>query len=126
MFKGGIFITNRFRVIYGVAVIWATFGWMVLSFLSQQIFWGVVMLVATAALIILLFGERFKSDHIQDRSEIFFLIAPLFGIPLLAIFPLLVGTGASLLILHLGIFVLMAVLALYELWRANREGRESR
>jgi hypothetical protein len=121
MFKGGIKITNRFRFLYGAAVLWATFGWMVFSFLSQQIFWGVIMLVATIVLLILLFGESFKRDYVHDRSEIFFLIAPLIGIPLLAIFPLLVGVGSYLLIIHFGVFVLLAALSLYELWMASRK-----
>ncbi|OGO18906.1 MAG: hypothetical protein A2Z14_11175 [Chloroflexi bacterium RBG_16_48_8] len=126
MFKGGVKITNRLRVLYGATVLWATFGWMVISFLSHQIFWGALMLVATIALLLLLFSERFKRSHIQDRSEIFFLIAPLIGIPLLTIFPLLVGIGATLLIVHLGVFVLLAALALYELWKASQEPLESK
>jgi hypothetical protein len=117
MFKGGVRITNRFRFLYGAAVLWATFGWMVISLLSKQIFWGVLMLVATIALLFLLFGEKFKRDYIHDRSEIFLLISPLIGIPFLTIFPLLVGVGVYLLIIHFGVFVLLAALSLYELWR---------
>jgi hypothetical protein len=126
MFKGGVRITNRFRFLYGAAVLWATFGWMVISLLSKQIFWGVLMLVATIALLFLLFGEKFKRDYIHDRSEIFLLIAPLIGIPFLTIFPLLVGVGVYLLIIHFGVFVLLAALSLYELWRASREPLESK
>jgi hypothetical protein len=126
MFKGGVRITNRFRFLYGAAVLWATFGWMVISLLSKQIFWGVLMLVATIALLFLLFGEKFKRDYIHDRSEIFLLISPLIGIPFLTIFPLLVGVGVYLLIIHFGVFVLLAALSLYELWRASREPLESK
>jgi len=121
----GIKPRDRYHWFYAGSGIWVMLGMGILFIATSQTLIGSIMIIGALVILILLIAKREARDRPTTSLEIALALSVLLLLPIIVGFELLIMPFHPWIIAFFTVLIILEGLALYELWRAWRRGRES-